>query len=189
MSTRIESHFSFILFSWKRVVTRRYQYSFLLNWVHKSVLLSLAMINMPLTDPQHQIKAYLPGFPWDRKQQYYTGWVVAIFLPCCCRYRQTLFGGHWGQREKGRRIDGAYNNNKHCSFLLREHLLPLWVQAHPSCRTSAASAPAAPAPKPREACPRSTAPTEQPLLIKSMSCTNRPSLPCLLLGEANTRNN
>lgn len=59
------------------------------------------------------------------------------FLPCCCRYREPLFGGHRKQREKGRRIDDAYNNNKHCSFLLLEHLLPPSVQAHPLCSTPA----------------------------------------------------
>lgn len=65
------------------------------------------------------------------------------FLPCCCRYREPLFGGHRKQRGKGRRIDDAYNNNKHCSFLLLEHLLPPSVQAHPLCSTPALTVPEA----------------------------------------------
>lgn len=136
------------------------------------------MINMPLTDPEHQIKPCLQSCPWDKKPAMLRRVGCSYFLPCCCRYRESLFEGHWEQSEKGRRIDDAYNNNKHCSFLLLEHLLPPSVQAHPLCSTPAAMGPEAPpALKPRQTWPRSKAQNKQPLVIKSMSCTSTHSLP------------
>lgn len=54
--------------------------SFLLNRIHKSILLSPAMINMPLTDPEHQIKTYLQGRP-ETKTSNVTQGKLLLFSP------------------------------------------------------------------------------------------------------------